>query len=873
MAVYDHQKIEKKWQKRWEDAGIYQPDFRHAKKPFYNLMMFPYPSAEGLHVGNMYAFTGADVYGRFQRMQGKDVFEPIGLDGFGIHSENYAISIGKHPAEQAKISQKRFYKQLSEIGNGFAWDNRLETYDPDYYRWTQWLFIKMFKHGLAYRKKASVNWCPSCKTVLADEQVEGGVCERCKTPTTRKQTEQWFFKITEYVDRLLRNIDGTRNKKQEARNNEKFGPVEEGYDVCKYGLRWPEKIKTAQRNWIGHSEGAEIGWRVEGSRQVIWTFTTRLDTVYGATFLVLAPEYPLVEKILHGEFKLSNKKVKEVEEYVRAALKKTEQKRKAAEKEKTGVDTDLKVLHPLTRKKIPIWVADFVLMEYGTGVVMGVPGHDQRDHDFVRQHNLPIVKVIDVDGKDVAEQAVEEYGVLVNSGEFDGLTSEQAMKEMLKKLEKMGLGRAQVSYHLRDWLISRQRYWGPPIPMIHCKTCGWQSVQEEELPVVLPNVKDYQPMGDGRSPLEKAPESWFYTKCPRCGKKAKRETDVSDTFLDSSWYFLAYSNSRTREWKSKKAPFNEAITKKWLPVDAYIGGAEHAVLHLLYSRFITMALHDWGYLQFEEPFPFLYSHGLIIRDGAKMSKSRGNVIIPDDYIKKFGSDTLRTCLMFLGPYDRGGDFRDTGIAGIYRFLNRVWRLFQVSQESTPKGGQAKVPLTKLRAGKSQKSSRKMGEETDEVLIGSLHRTIKKVTRDLERFRFNTAIAAMMEFVNAWEQGGQLSSKDAGIFLKLIGPFAPHVAEELYQNLQISPKKGFESIHIQPWPSYDESLVQEEEAEIIVQVNGKLRGIVIVPSDVATDKAKVTKLAREQPAVAKYLKGVKVRKTVWVEGKLVNFVTA
>ncbi|OGY18104.1 MAG: leucine--tRNA ligase [Candidatus Chisholmbacteria bacterium RIFCSPLOWO2_01_FULL_50_28] len=871
MEIYDHRKIERRWQKMWKEARIYQPDLRKAKKPFYNLMMFPYLSAEGLHVGNMYAFTGADIYGRFKRMQGYDVFEPIGLDGFGIHSENYAMKIGKHPAEQAKLSQKRFYAQLHDIGNSFSWENTLETFDPVYYRWTQWLFVQMFKHGLAVRKKAMVNWCPSCKTVLADEQVEGGVCERCGTPVERREMAQWFFRITDFAERLLGNLET---------------------------LNWPEKIKIAQRNWIGRRDGAEVGWVVDGTREVLWTFTTRLDTIFGATFLVIAPEHPTVADLMSSKFKVKSEKLENVRVYVEAALKKTEQKRKTTEKEKTGVDTGLRVIHPLTGGKIPVWIADFVLMDVGTGVVMGVPGHDQRDGDFARKHNLPIIKVIDVGGREVQQAAVTEFGSLVTSGEFDGLSSLEAMERILERLASQGTGKKKVAYHLRDWLISRQRYWGPPIPMIFCEQCakegrafkgdslkgtlkgmaGWWPVPEGDLPVELPFVSDYKPIGDGRSPLERASESWLYTKCPRCGGRAKRETDVSDTFLDSSWYFLAYPNLGTEEWTRKKIaklingqiarnnttmqPFNNTVTRRWLPVDAYIGGAEHAVLHLLYSRFVTMALHDWGYLSFEEPFPFLFSHGLIIKEGAKMSKSRGNIVTPDDYIRKFGSDTLRSYLMFIGPYDQGGDFRDTGTLGMYRFLMRVWRLYQESS--------------------------KLGEKTDPNLVGPLHRMTKQVTEDLEKFRFNTALAKLMEFINAWEDGKMLSWDDAGIFLRLLAPFAPHMSEELWHNL---PKKhtcldlncilkglrgkpfSLSSIHVAPWPAYDVTLAAFGDLEIVVEVNGRVRGKILVAAEKANDRSETIRLAQKIPGVAAHLSGKQITKTIWVEGKLVNFVVS
>ena len=497
MKTFDHKQIEKRWRKRWQETGLYKVDLKGAKRPYYNLMMYPYPSAEGMHVGNMYAFTGADIYGRYKAMRGFDVFEPIGLDGFGIHSENYAISINKHPAEQAKVSEERFYEQLARIGNRFSWEQKLETYDPDYYKWTQWLFVQMFNKGLAYRKRSWVNWCPSCKTVLADEQVEAGGCERCKTETTRKQTAQWFFKITEYADRLLKNIDK---------------------------IDWPDKIKTAQRNWIGRSEGAEIDWQVEGMKEKIKTFTTRLDTLFGTSFLVLAPEHQLL-----GKMKLAD----EVKKYIKQALKKTEQKRKEEEKEKTGVDTGYTAVHPLTGKKIPIWTADFVLMEYGSGAVMGVPAHDERDNEFAKKYGLKIIEV--VRPEQLVKGCYTGKGKLVNSGKFNGLSSVEAKKQMLAELEKKKLGRSTVGYHLRDWLISRQRYWGPPIPMVKCDRCGWVAVKETDLPVKLPKVIDWQPSGDGRSPLAKAGKEWLEVKCPKCGKKASRETDVSDTFLDSSW--------------------------------------------------------------------------------------------------------------------------------------------------------------------------------------------------------------------------------------------------------------------------------------------------------------------------------------------------
>ncbi|MCX6816265.1 MAG: class I tRNA ligase family protein [Candidatus Beckwithbacteria bacterium] len=816
---FDHQKIEEKWRKKWRETGIYRTNLsiRQAqdKKKWYNLMMFPYPSAEGLHVGNMYAFTGADCYGRFKAMQGYEVFEPIGLDGFGIHSENYAIKIGKHPADQAKISEKHFYEQLSRIGNRFNWDNRLETYDPEYYRWTQWLFVQMFKHGLAYRKKAQVNWCPSCKTVLADEQVIDGKCERCSTAVGKRENEQWFFKITEYAQRLLDNIEK---------------------------IDWPEKIKISQRNWIGRSEGVEIIWKMTRFDLVISTFTTRPDTIYGATFLVLAPELALVNKL-----KLN----KAAKEYVAKALLKTEQQRKLEEKKKTGVDTGYQVVHPLTGKPIPVWIADFVLKDYGTGAVMGVPAHDERDNDFAKEHQLPVIDIL----KD--------------------------KEEIIRKLEKKGLVKRTVNFHLRDWCISRQRYWGPPIPMIYCEECakrntpeskniplrsgmaGWYPEKEENLPVKLPYVQDFKPTGDGRAPLAKAPRGWLETVCPGCGGKAKREIDVSDTFLDSAWYFLRYPSVSNKETPRRKPtrsllagtdelrlPFDPEITKNWLPVDAYIGGAEHAVLHLLYSRFVWMALSDWGYIPKAlgpEPFPFLYGHGLIIRNGAKMSKSRGNIVNPDEYIDKFGADALRMYLMFIGPYDQGGDFKDTGIVGMKRFLNRVWNLC-----STPGVKDVHTPGVLLLR----------------------HKTVKKLTEAMENFRFNVGIANIMEYVNGLEKyftPGVKEVSTPGVdsiktLILLLAPFAPYISEELWGKIG-----GKFSVHQQLYPKYEEKLTKNETVTVVVQVNGKLRGRLELGAEEGKNKEKVLTLAKADEHIKQYLKDKKIVKEIFVPGKLVNLV--
>lgn len=826
---YYPSEIEAKWQKEWEEKKTFSPDVASAKNPYFNLMMFPYPSAEGLHVGNMYAFTGADVFARYNRMLGKDVLEPIGLDGFGIHSENYALKVGKHPKEQAGISEANFYRQLRSIGNSFDWERTVETYNPNYYKWTQWLFIQMFKNGLAYRDTALVNWCPSCKTVLSDEQVIDGSCERCNTKVEKKNLEQWFFRITKYAERLLNNIER---------------------------LNWTEKVKIAQRNWIGKSEGAEIGFRIEGLGDSfeLNVYTTRPDTLHGATFMVIAPEHPIVATIDNPE----------VKKYVDEAAKKTEIERTAEGKEKTGVDTGLKAINPVNGKEIPIWVADYVLSGYGTGAIMAVPAHDARDYAFAKKYGLEIIQVINPTGPVVAPPPSASHplgevyvgpGKLINSGEWDGWEVPNEMGRVLDWLEEKGLGARKANYHLRDWLISRQRYWGPPIPMIFCSNCqkngkgevegmeGWFAVSEVDLPVLLPDVTDWKPMGTGKSPLANHPE-FFKTTCPSCGSEATRETDVSDTFLDSAWYFLRYPSTDI-----ENAPFDIERTKKWLPVDQYIGGAEHSVLHLLYSRFVTMVLADLKYLNFEEPFSNFFAHGLIIKDGAKMSKSKGNVVVPDEYIGKYGSDTLRTYLMFIGPYSDGGDFRDSGIEGMHKFLRKVWKLLSnyEAKPSNVSSGRAHI----------------------------MNKTIKKVTEDISTFSYNTAISALMEWYNYLsndlkENKSELNMEERGVFLKLLAPFAPHLTEELWQAGDArSDKSEFHSIHLSSWPDYDKKYLVLDKVLIPVQVNGKKRGQIEISSSELENRELIEKMAKE--AVSRQLEGANVKNVVYVSGKIINFV--
>jgi leucyl-tRNA synthetase len=791
MEPYNPSEIEPKWQKRWLDSKIYQPDLKSAEKPYYNLMMFPYPSAEGLHVGNVYAFTGSDIYGRFKRMQGYDVFEPIGLDGFGIHSENYALQTGVHPAKQAKINEERFYGQLKDIGSGFAWGNSLETYDPEYYKWTQWIFVQMFKRGLAYRAKSPVNWCPKDKTVLADEQVIAGCCERCGTPVEIRELEQWFFKITAFADHLLKNLEW---------------------------IDWSEKVKLMQKNWIGKKEGAEIAFKT--SEGQLWVFTTRADTLFGATFIAIAPSHPWAMKFTRPKTK------KAVEDYI----KKTGTKPVPEERGKTGVFSGSFAVNPINNKKVPIWISDYVMSEYGTGAVMGVPAHDQRDFEFAKKYKLPIIEVVSATGKRHARltRSFVGAGSLVTSGKYNGIPSSAARKNIVNDLTKNKLARPKISWHLRDWLISRQRYWGPPIPMIYCKKHGWQPVPEDQLPVILPETDDYKPRDDGKSPLGRI-ESFVKTKCPVGGEPAERATEVSDTFLDSAWYFLRYPSVN-----DDNVPWEEKITKKWLPVDMYIGGAEHSVLHLLYSRFITMAFKDWGLLDFEEPFEKFRAHGLLIKEGAKMSKSKGNVIVPDDYIRAFGADTLRTYLMFLGPYGQGGNFQDKSIAGASRFLKRVWKLYETISPDAETDGHA------------------------------MHKTIQKVTDDVENLGFNTAIATLMEYVNTLSGKESVSKVEYETLLQLLAPIAPHLTEELWARI-----KNAYSIHTSLWPQVDPHFLKETKVTLAILINGKVRDELEI--EVKISGAKLEKLVLERPNIKTHLSGKKPKRFIHVPGKIINIV--
>jgi len=799
---YDPAVVEARWQGRWHDRRTDSVDLHAARRPYYTLMMFPYPSAEGLHVGHAFAFPGVDIHGRFRRLQGHDVFEPIGFDAFGIHSENYALRLGKNPKRLIPQTIENFRRQLKRLGLMVDWEHAVDTTAPSYYRWTQWIFLQLYKHGLAMRQKAPVNWCPTCQTVLANEQVIDGYCERHPdTLVEPRLTEQWFFAITKYAERLLKNLDW---------------------------IDWSEITKTAQRNWIGRSDGAEIDFPLAATPQrALRVFTTRPDTVFGASYMVLAPEHDCVEELATPEHRAA------VDAYRERVAKMDVVSRKAV-KEKTGVFTGSYAINPATGARIPIWIADYVLAQYGTGAIMAVPAHDQRDFEFAQVFELPIVRVIAAageTGETPLEAAYDGPGHLVNSSQFDGMEVEAAKQAITKWLAGRGAGKARVEYRLHDWCISRQRYWGPPIPMIYCDACGIVPVPEADLPVVLPEIEDFRPDASGVAPLARV-RSFYEVACPQCGKPGRRETDVSDTFLDSAWYFLRYPSTERDD-----VAMDPELTRKWLPVDTYIGGNEHAVLHLMYTRFITMALHDIGLLPFEEPFKKFRAHGLIIKDGAKMSKSRGNVVNPDRYLDQHGADVFRMYMMFLGPYEEGGDFRDEGIAGIRRFLDGVWRLVREHDASVT---------------------------SSDALARATHRAIKKVTEDVENLRYNTAIAALMTLLNDVRRLGPPDRWVIEALLVMIAPFAPHIAEELWEALG-HPSSIFEA----RWPVFDPALTVEDRVVMAVQVNGKVRGRIEVARDAA--ETDVIAAALSDEVVRAHVDGKPIRRRVVVPGRLVNLV--
>jgi len=812
---YNPQEIEKKWQQRWAEDKLYGVTEDDPRPKWYALTMFPYTSGD-LHIGHWYAMAPSDVHARFKRMQGYNVLHPMGFDAFGLPAENAAISRGIHPFVWTMQNIDNMRRQLRSIGAIYDWSREVITCLPDYYKWTQWFFLKLYENGLAYRGKAQVNWCPRCQTVLANEQVVDGFCERCGAAVIRRDLEQWFFRITKYADELMEHN----------------------------GIDWPERIKIMQRNWVGKSTGTEISFALDHpgvEEKEIKVFTTRPDTTFGVTFMVLAPEHPLVDKLTSPE------KEAEVEEYIARSRRQTEIERLSTEREKDGVFIGAYVTNRLNGERVPIWIADYVLLSYGTGAVMGVPAHDERDFAFARRYSLPIRVVIAPVGWQGGEleEAYTEPGTMVNSGNFNGLPSEQGIEAVSDFLEEKGWGKRTVTYRLRDWLISRQRYWGAPIPMIYCPKCGIVPVPEEDLPVLLPEDAEFKPTGE--SPL-KYHQQFVNTTCPRCGAPAKRETDTMDTFMCSSWYFLRYASPHY-----ETAAFDAEKVKYWLPVDLYTGGAEHAVMHLFYARFFIKALRDMGLVSFGEPFSRLFNQGVIIVERQKMSKSRGNVITPDEYVSELGADAVRAYLMFVAPWEQGGEWDDSGISGISRWLNRVWRLVLEGY------------------GQGSKASPADKKQAMRALSRLTHQTIRKVTQDLEKLRLNTMIAALMEFTNylakakddgtvsvsAWKQA-------IDTLLLLLAPTAPHLAEELWQQM------GHEySIHNQSWPKWDEELAREEELTLVVQVNGKLRDRVVVPVSITEDEAKNTALNRQR--VKSYIEGKKIIKTIYVPGRLVNLV--
>jgi len=809
MKRYNPSEIEPKWQTIWEDRLVNKASIDKDKQKVYVSGMFPYPSAAGMHAGHAFSYSIVDAIARFQRQHGKNVLNPMGWDTFGLPAENYAIKTGTAPAVATATNIANFKKQFKRMGVSIDWTSEINTSDPEYYRWTQWIFTKFFERGLAYQKESLQWWCPVDKTVLANEQVEGGHCWRCGSLVEKKSMKQWFFKITDYADALLDEIPD---------------------------LDWPQKIKTAQTNWIGKSLGAEVEFKIENTDQVITVFTTRPDTLFGATFLVLAPEHELARGLATDEFNDN------VDEYIKKSVKKSEIDRMNDSKEKTGVFTGSYAINPASGDKVPIWVADYVLSGYGTGAIMAVPAHDERDYAFADKFDLPIIEVIVKPTDNIDEQIYHGEGLLVNSDSFDGKTTSEAREEIVAWLEQQGTGRHKTSYKMRDWLISRQRYWGAPIPIIHCPEHGAVAVPESDLPVILPEVKDYAPKGDGQSALATV-KDWVNTTCPTCGGPARRETDTMDGYACSSWYLLRYADPR-----NDKQAWNPEIINYWSPVDYYIGG-DHAVAHLLYVRFWTHVFNDMGLTNFKEPIKKLIYHGLInAEDGTKMSKSKGNVIDPLDVIDQgYGADALRTYVLFMGPIELDAAWDSRSIAGVYRFLNRVWVLTQEYLQSD-----------------------KSFTGNDLAVRRIQHKTARKVTDDIHRMSFNTAISALMEYTNELYRlkidgfSDEVWGEALKVMIRLISPFAPHIGEELNQQLGVS-----ELVQDIGWPDWDESLISDETMTVIVQVNGKLRAKLQVNKEASEDQIKELALADEH--VASFVGDKKPAKVIYVPGRLVNIV--
>ncbi len=826
---YDFETIERKWQKIWEEKGLYSAEMEDdEKEKYYALEMFPYPSGR-LHMGHVRVYSIGDVMARFKRMQGYNVLHPMGWDAFGLPAENAAIEHGNvHPHDWTWDNIDQMKNQLKSMGFSYDWDRELATASEDYYRWTQWLFLQMFREDLAYKKKAAVNWCPDCETVLANEQVVDGQCERCDAVVEDKQLAQWFLKITEYADQLV--------------------------DDHEMLDKWPNRVKDMQKNWVGRSRGVRIHFPVPEFDEELEVFTTRPDTIFGATYMVLAPEHPLVEDIVED-----SENGKEIAERVEQMKEQQEEERTSPESEKIGIDTGIKAINPLSGEKIPIFIANFVLMEYGTGAIMAVPAHDQRDFDFARKYDINVRQVIEpVDDEadiDMQNEAFEEYGRLINSNKYTGMDSEEAFEKIARDLEEAGLGQEETQYRLRDWLISRQRYWGAPIPVIYCSECGLVPVPEEDLPVKLPY--EIELTGGGESPLSKN-EDFVRTECPDCGNDARRETDTMDTFVDSSWYFLRYLDSGNDE-----VAFHRDRVNDWCPVDIYVGGVEHAILHLLYARFVTKVVRDLELADIDEPFDHYLAQGMVLKDGAKMSKSRGNVVDPLNMLEKFGADATRLFILFAAPPEKDLEWSHEGIEGLYRFIRRVWRLVYENED---------LLTSKDFEGRVQKGASELSG-ADRDIFRRLHETIKKVTEDLEeRQMFNTAISAIMELTNdvndylkeADEVDVSLLRMIVEEILIMLAPFAPHFTEEIWQKLG----NDF-SIHEKEWPKYSEEALKKDEIEVVIQINGRVRDRMMVSSDSDEESLRQKALTREK--VLKYTDGSEVKKVIVVPEKLVNVV--
>ena len=799
---YDFHKIEKKWQDFWDEDKTFRAEDDFSKKKFYGLVEFPYPSGHGLHVGHPRSYTALDIICRKRRLEGYNVLYPMGWDAFGLPTENYAIANKIHPHIITENNIKNFKRQLKSIGFSFDWDREINTTDPSYYKWTQWIFLKLFEKGLAYKQEMPINWCTSCKVGLANEEVVGGVCERCGGEVVQKRKSQWMLRITEYAQRLIDDLEG---------------------------LDYIDKVKVSQINWIGRSEGAEVDFKLADTDKSLTVYTTRPDTLFGATYMVLSPEHPYIDELAD---RITN--LDAVREYQKQAAHKSEFERTEMAKDKTGVELcGIKAINPVTGNEIPVWISDYVLMTYGTGAIMAVPAHDERDWDFAKKFNLPIIEVVG-GGEDVQKEAYTDVadGVMVNSGFLTGLKVKDAIKKMIEYLEEKGIGKKKVNYKLRDWVFSRQRYWGEPIPLVWCDKCGWVALPEESLPLTLPEIEDFTPGDEGESPLSKA-EDWIKTTCPHCGGPARRETDTMPQWAGSSWYFLRYIDPHNDDALAAQDKLNY-----WLPVDWYNGGMEHTTLHLLYSRFWHKFLYDIGVVKTPEPYKKRTSHGMILgENNEKMSKSRGNVVNPDEVVDKFGADTFRTYEMFIGAFDQATPWSENGVRGCHKFIERVWKLQDMLTD---------------------------GDSYSKELENNMHKTIKKVSDDIEKMKFNTAIAALMSLVNDFYKAGSITRGEFRTLLLLLNPTAPHITEEMWQNC------GFEGyIHNAEWPSYDEDKTRDDEIEIVFQVNGKIRGKMSVAAGLDRDALSEFVMAKDEVSAA--VGDKQIVKVIAVPDKLVNIV--